>query len=92
MSMEKIKKTRELSEEVSHKLQPSMDNLMATSPSPETLMFLYPPYAMLSGSVRPTALELTSLDVAARENLIEDCNEGLFEWWRKYLDQLPDSS
>ena len=28
--------------------------------------------------------------VAARENLIEDCNEELFEWWRKHLNQLPN--
>ena len=29
------------------------------------------------------------LDVATRENLMENCSEGLLEWWRKHLDQLP---
>ena len=68
---------------------PSIDNLKATSPSPETLMFLCPLYTMFSGSLRPVALQPTSLDVATRENLIEDCSEGLFDWWRKHLDQMP---
>jgi len=72
------------------RLWPSMDNLKATSPSPETLIFLCPPYTMLSGSLRPVALQPTSLDVATRENLIEDCSEELFEWWRKHLNQLPN--
>ena len=90
MSVEKRKKTRELSEEVRHKNVSSMDNPKEASPFPETSMFLYPPYAMLSGSLRPMALQLPDLDVAARENVIEDCSEGLFEWWRKHLDQLPN--
>ena len=89
MSMEKRKKTRELSEEVRHKIVPNMDNLKATSPSPDTLMFLCPLYTMLSESLRSMALQPTSLDVATRENLIEDCSEGLFEWWRKHLNELP---
>uniref|UniRef100_UPI00358EA513 receptor-type tyrosine-protein phosphatase V-like n=1 Tax=Myxine glutinosa TaxID=7769 RepID=UPI00358EA513 len=46
MRMEKINKTRELSEEVKHKIVTIMDIFKATSPSPETLMFLCPPYAM----------------------------------------------
>jgi hypothetical protein len=41
------KKTRSLSEEVRHKIAAKHDNLKATSPSPETLMFLFPPYIML---------------------------------------------
>ena len=65
-----------------------MDNLKATSPSPETLMFLGLPYAMLSGSLRPMALQTTSLDMAARENLIEDCSEGLF----KMVEKAPQST
>ena len=91
MNMAKRKKTRELSEEVRHKIvakhgQPqgyksiyrdldvpvstvsnvirkfkahgtgTVANLKATSPSTEILRFLCPPYAMLSGSLRPMAL------------------------------------
>ena len=30
------------------------------------------------------------LDVDGRQQLMKDCNEGLFEWWIKNLDQLPN--
>src|SRR4029434_8425171 len=60
-----------------------MDNLKATSPSQEILMFLCPMCAVSSRSLQPMALSLTSLDVEGREKLMTECNKGLFEWWIK---------
>ena len=90
MSMEKRKKTRGLSEEVRHNIVAKLGQSQGYKSISRDLIFLCPPYTMLSGSLRPMTPQPTSLDVAARESLIEDCSEGLFEMWRKHLDQLPN--
>ncbi len=56
LSMEKRKKCKELSVDLREKLWKNMDNLKATSPSPEILMFLCPLCAISSRGLQPMAL------------------------------------
>lgn len=64
-----------------------MNNLKATRPSPETLMFLRPPCLMLSRSLRLMVLNPDSPEEEARERLTKDGSKGLFEWCRTDFGQ-----
>ena len=84
------KKSRELSEEVRHKIVAKHGQSQGYKPISRDLDV---PVSTVHNAIRrfkAMALEPTSLDVATRANLIEDCSEGLFEWWRKHLDQLSN--
>ena len=90
MSMEKRKKTRELSEEVRHKIVAKHGQSQGYKSISRDLDV---PVSTARNVIKKFKAHGTAAnlpEVAAREHLIEDCSKGLFEWWRKHLDQLPN--
>ena len=85
-SIENINKTRELSEEVRHKIA---DKHGQSQGHKSISSDLDVPVSTVHNVIRKFKAHGTlanlhgRLDVAARENLIEDCSEGLFDWKRK---------